>query len=194
MYNCEQYRSEKVVRHYKIFPKYEEVYPECSTAHRYRKFRKWFGFIFEQKVLKISDSIKTCLADESNVIARNTPCSGVQHKLTQFSSLSESDVQRMVMKSNKKSCSLDPVPTNLMVDCIDILLPILTKLINFSLVTGQFHSHWKLAIVRPLLKKPGDDLQFTNFRPVSNLQYVSKLVEVAVLSWLKFRSRCCKHS
>ena len=152
------------------------VPPHIDTGN----FVNDLGSFFEQKVLKISDSIKTCLADESNVIARNTPCSGVQHKLTQFSSLSESDVQRMVMKSNKKSCSLDPVPTNLIVDCIDILLPILTKLINFSLVTGEFHSHWKLAIVRPLLKKPGDDLQFTNFRPVSNLQYVSKLVEGAV--------------
>ena len=39
---------------------------------------------------------------------------------------------------------------------------------------------WKEALVLPLLKKPGLDILFTNFRPVSNLPFVSKLTESAV--------------
>ena len=39
---------------------------------------------------------------------------------------------------------------------------------------------WKEALVTPILKKPGMDTAFTNLRPISNLQYISKLTEKAV--------------
>ena len=54
-----------------------------------------------------------------------------------------------------------------------------------SLADGCFHPNWKLAVVRPLLKKPGADLHFSNCRPVSNLQYVFKLIEAAVAGQLQ---------
>ena len=39
----------------------------------------------------------------------------------------------------------------------------------------------KTAVVSPRLKKPGADFnQFSNFRPVSNLSLVSKIIEKAV--------------
>ena len=44
-----------------------------------------------------------------------------------------------------------------------------------------FLSKWKEAIVRPLLKKAGLELQFSSYRPVSNLSFLSKLIEKAVL-------------
>ena len=46
----------------------------------------------------------------------------------------------------------------------------------------MFADNWKCALVNPLLKKPGLDLVFKNYRPVSNLQYVSKLTERAVFN------------
>ena len=49
-----------------------------------------------------------------------------------------------------------------------------------SLKSGQFPVAWKEALVLPLLKKPGLDILFKNFRPVSNLPFVSKLTESAV--------------
>ena len=72
------------------------------------------------------------------------------------------------------------MPTPLVVNCIDSLLPAVTKIINLSLSTGYFPDEWKSAIVDPLLKKPGLDLTFKNYRPVSNRQFVSKLTERAV--------------
>ena len=63
-----------------------------------------------------------------------------------------------------------------------MLLPVLTKIINLSLESGVFADNWKCALVNPLLKKPGLDLVFKNYRPVSNLQYVSKLTERAVFN------------
>ena len=64
-----------------------------------------------------------------------------------------------------------------MIDCIEVLLPIITKMINLSLEFGLFTDDWKCALVLPLLKKSGLDLLYKNYRPVSDLQYVSKLTE-----------------
>ena len=69
------------------------------------------------------------------------------------------------------------MPTSLVMDYIDVLLQIITKMINLPLESGLFADDWKCALVLPLLKKPGLDLLYKNSRPVSNLQYVSKLTE-----------------
>lgn len=50
--------------------------------------------------------------------------------------------------------------------------------------TGIFPDAWKHALVVPLLKKPGADPIPKNYRPVSNLQYISKLAEKAVAKQL----------
>lgn len=99
--------------------------------------------------------------------------------------LSQSDVRKLVMNLSKKSCSLDPMPTRLVVECLDTLLPVLTQIINLSLHNGKFHSGWKLALVRPIPKKPNSEMNFSNFRPISNLQYVSKLVEGAATAQIQ---------
>ena len=57
----------------------------------------------------------------------------------------------------------------------------LTRIINLSLATGEMPEDLKCAMLRPLLKKPtADHKVFANFRPVSNLKYISKLIEKAV--------------
>ena len=72
--------------------------------------------------------------------------------------------------------------TSLVINCVDVLFPVIT--INLSLESGSFASHWKCALVNPLSKKTSLDLVFKNYRPVSNLQYVSKLTERAVFNQL----------
>lgn len=53
---------------------------------------------------------------------------------------------------------------------------------------GQFCRHWKIALVRPLLKKVGLELVSSNYRPVSNLPFISKIVEKCML--LQFNKHC----
>ena len=74
------------------------------------------------------------------------------------------------------------MPTPLVVGCIVILLPVITKVINLSLQRGSVSDQWKCALVYPLLKKLGLDLVFQSFRLVSNLQYISKFDVNAVFS------------
>ena len=88
----------------------------------------------------------------------------------------------MCLKCSPKSCELDSIPTDLLFKCIDSVLPQLTHVINDSLTTGCFPDIFKRAIVRPLIKKPSLDKNvLKNFRPVSNLSFISKLLEKIVL-------------
>ena len=71
-------------------------------------------------------------------------------------------------------------------ECIDLLCPVLVKIINLSLESGIFPSGMKSARVRPLIKKANlDPEQLKNYRPVSNLPSLSKVLEKVVVSQLK---------
>ena len=99
--------------------------------------------------------------------------------LSAFEKLSDSDVKSLMRRSTLKTCSLDPMPSRLVCGC-DSLLPVISTIINKSLQNGDFPECWKEALVLPLLKKRGLDIIFKNFRPVSNLPFISKLSEKAV--------------
>ena len=94
-------------------------------------------------------------------------------------------MHQYINESPTKSCPLDPIPTFLLKDCLDILLPSITKLVNYSLIDGSFPSAFKRAVVTPLIKKaslPRNDLK--NYHPVSGLCFLSKLVERVVAKQL----------
>lgn len=56
----------------------------------------------------------------------------------------------------------------------------ISTIINTSLEQGRFPGVWKGALVKPSMKKPGLKLKKKNFRPVNNLQFLSKLTEKVV--------------
>ena len=88
------------------------------------------------------------------------------------------------MSSSNSSCELDPISTKLLKDNIDTLLPGITSIVNISLQNGYFSNKLKEAVIRPLLKKSGLPLVYKNFRPVSNLSFLSKIVEKCVAQQL----------
>ena len=66
-----------------------------------------------------------------------------------------------------------------------MLLPAISNIVNLSLTSGVVPAQLKVAHVTSLLKKPPlnpEDLK--NFRPVSNLHFLSKIVEKAVAAQL----------
>ena len=113
-------------------------------------------------------------------------CSMAESKmLTSFLVCSSEDVKKIVLHSPSKSCSLDCLPTYIFKRYIDLFLPFLTSLINLCLRVGYFPFAFKHAIVIPLLKKSTLDKNvISNFRPVSNLTFISKVIERIVLQQL----------
>jgi len=68
----------------------------------------------------------------------------------------------------------------------DVFVPAITTLANLSLQTGKFPARLKSAQVLPLLKITGLDRSLpVNYRPISNLSTVSKVLERLVLAGLR---------
>ena len=106
--------------------------------------------------------------------------------LTYFRPVSEETVRDLVLKSPTKSCALYPILTGLLKAGIDSLVPLTTCIVNDSLESGTVRDVLKQAIVTPLLKKANlDSNMLKNYRPVSNLQFISKIIEKAVLTQLQ---------
>ena len=95
-----------------------------------------------------------------------------------FTPTTEEVLKRIISRSPSSSCSLDPIQTWLLKGTLDATLPHLVDFINLCLAQGTVPQNLKQALVRPLIKKPSlNSNELKNYRPVSNLSYVSKLLE-----------------
>ena len=95
--------------------------------------------------------------------------------------MSTEEVKRIITSDPSKSCTLDPMPTWLLKKSLDDVLPAIVDIINASLTNGSVPSSMKCVIVSPLLKKPSLDKEILkNYRPVSNLPFLSKVLEKVV--------------
>ena len=102
-----------------------------------------------------------------------------------FDQLSQEEVHELIRTSKKKTSSLDSIPTKLVFECLGILLPIITKIINYSLEHSVFPLARKSALVFPLLRRDGLEPILKSYRPLSNLQFTPNLAESAVAKQLR---------
>ena len=87
-------------------------------------------------------------------------------------------VSRIVMKSSTKAFALDPMQMWLLKELLPSIAPLKTDFINSSLQPDVVPDSMKSAAVTPLLKKPSLDINILkNYRLVSNLPFVSKVLE-----------------
>ena len=100
--------------------------------------------LFSNKIMKIRESFSSF--ESCNTV--HPPCD--PPKLIVFT---QDEIGKIISKSPTKSCLLDPLPTFLTKECIDTLLPSITKLVNCSLDEGLVPDGFKKAIVTPLIKK-----------------------------------------
>ena len=94
--------------------------------------------------------------------------------LLTFDPATPAEIKKLIMTTKPTQCPLDPMPTTILKQCIDALLPVMTQIVNLSMEKGVMPSQLKKALVKPLLKKLNllhDILK--NYRPISNLAYLS---------------------
>ncbi len=74
---------------------------------------------------------------------------------------------------------LDPVPTKLLKELLPVAEEPLLNIINSSLSLGHVPKPFMLAVIKPLIKKPQlDPSELANYRPISNLPFMSKILEI----------------
>ena len=138
-----------------------------------------FATFFIEKIEKIRQQLEVVRSNSKN--NQNSQSQKIAKVLTTFDPASEEEIRKLIMQSATKSCNLDPIPTWLLKDCLDSLLPVITRIVNLSLASAEVPSDMKEAIVIPLIKKLTLDPEILkNFRPVSNLSFLSKLIERVV--------------
>ena len=99
-------------------------------------------------------------------------------KFSTFTEMKLDDIRELAVTLFSKSCVLDPLPSSIIKQCAHLLLPTITNIVNLSLHEGCMPTSLKSAVLSPMLKKPDADfLQFKNFRPISNLKALSKMIE-----------------
>ena len=107
-----------------------------------------------------------------------TACPGTAfagNPLLTFESLTDEFVLKIINSTPAKSCERDPIPTMLLYENLDILLPTIMNIINTSLTTGIVPRDLKTAVVKPLLKKPSLDKNlFKNYRPFLTFHFCPK--------------------
>ena len=141
-----------------------------------------FSNFFTDKIENIREYLDN--TEVNNNIEKWKDVPKFHEQFVEFKYLTEDEVKTIILKSPNKYCQLDPIPTALLRECIDEILPLITKIINLSLKLGNMPKSLKQAIIKPLLKKLGLELIHKNYRPVSNLAFLSKLVERVVASQL----------
>jgi len=148
---------------------------ECATmASNFCSF--FFG-----KVKRIRTSVKNACHGQ---LFPTIMFSG--QSLSSFGTVTSGEVLKLITKLPNKSSPLDVLHTSLLKSCADIFAPIIAHLANLSFKQGRFPTEFKLAQVLPLLKKAGADRsQLVNYRPISNLSTISKLIERLALCRLR---------
>jgi hypothetical protein len=142
-----------------------------------------FANFFMSKIKKIRDGLEHHKKYEPKE-------TGVA-ELNSFTPLSQEEVLKVIASMSAKSCELDALPSKLLKEAAPLMISTLTQMINLSLGQGVFPDKWKVAVIRPLLKKAGLDLVESNYRPVSILNFMSKLLEKCAL--LRFNKQCDLH-
>jgi hypothetical protein len=108
-------------------------------------------------------------------------------ELNVFLECEPADVKKIIQQSAPKTCMLDPIPTTLLKDprVLACTLPTITLILNRSIQSGKFPSCLKRALVTPALKKPGLAVnEMKNYRPVSNIHFIGKIMEKVVVQQL----------
>lgn len=98
--------------------------------------------------------------------------------LKNFRTCNMEEVLVTFVNSPTTSSSLDPIPTFLLKEFLDALLPFLTVKCNTSLPEVSLPVTQHHSIITPVLKKPSLDTdEMKNYRPITNLSLLSKAAE-----------------
>ena len=171
-----------------------------STDNQHDLFKTVSGLWNKPKVkslpshddaLNLANDFNSFFIDKINTIRQQFPLSKaadtkldsgqISNRFSTFTPVSIDKLREIIKDMIIKTSFDDPLPAPLLKSSIEALLPYILKLVNLSLETGDI-SGLKESVISPILKKLNLDSEiFAHFRPIVNLQFLSKLIEKCVL-------------
>ncbi len=105
--------------------------------------------------------------------------------LSVFEEIDSKILEEIVLHLKSSICSLDTLPTSFFKSVLNCLEAALLEVVNTSLLSGTFPNSLKTAVVKPLLKKRDlDNTMLSNYRTISNLPFICKIIEKVVFNQL----------
>uniref|UniRef100_A0A3B1K2F9 Reverse transcriptase domain-containing protein n=1 Tax=Astyanax mexicanus TaxID=7994 RepID=A0A3B1K2F9_ASTMX len=147
---------------------------ELVSTERCNEFAKFFN----TKIHNIRQAISTStFTNEPSCSPK--PCIIVN--MSQFSTINEEVLIDTVSHLKSSTCSLDTLPTKFLKNVFNSISADILQIVNTSLMSGDFPNSLKTAVVKPLLKKKNLDTNLlNNYRPISNLPFIGKIIEKIV--------------
>ena len=94
----------------------------------------------------------------------------------EFRTLNEQDLEAFIISLKNKGAGFDKINAKLFKSTYKSILPVLRHFFNICLNQGVFPKALKIGVVKPVFKG-GDDDRFSNYRPISILPVLSKVLE-----------------
>ena len=141
-------------------PQARKALPTATSAD---ELANQFADFFHNKIAAIRNDLSVGCPTKNPY---PTETSAYNVELTEFRATTERTVNTLINNLSLKSCDLDPFPASVLRGCLDILLPVLTRIINLSIENATMPTQLKEAMVKPKLKKDPLDFEIlSNFRP-----------------------------
>ncbi|XP_058247456.1 uncharacterized protein LOC131354152 [Hemibagrus wyckioides] len=172
-----------------LFSLFNTVFsPQCSLpSHLYSSaFCSSLMSFFNDKIYKIHLHLGS-----PSSLTSSSESYPIPYPFSAFQFPTNSDISDLIHKSKSSTCSLHPLPTVLVKACLPSLIPLISAIICSSLTTGIVPIPLKTAAITPILKKSGaDPSNLNNLCPISNLPFLSKILEKIVASQLHSHLTC----
>jgi hypothetical protein len=154
-----------------------KVYPEHSDS---QALANSFVIFFKDKVDALTKKFESTAHPPSSFNGFTERVVSIESKLHTMEMVSEKELVKIIMNSPSKSSPQDPLPTWLLRKLLASLLPAIHSIVRLSLLHG-LPSLYKFALITPIIKKDNLDKDtLGNYRPVSNLPFLSKVTERVV--------------
>ena len=127
-------------------PNSDRVLP---TSESPKHLANEFANYFDSKIQTIRGNLDASDHSELSV----TLIEDCDSHFGEFRKMSEEDVRELIMQSPVRGCSMDPIPTPLLKEYVDSFVPVITRIMNLSLTSGEVPTCFKLTKVTPLIKK-----------------------------------------
>ena len=154
------------------------------TTSNYENLADEMAEFFRKKVSNIRSAFQNNQTASSSYVQSSSMYHHPRNDIyfSSFNSISSDELLKIIKDLNNKESYSDPIPLPFLKANLEYFLPILLDIVNKALVSGTFPDDIKHALVTPIIKDRDADTElFSNYRPVSTLPYLSKIIEKAAL-------------
>ncbi|CAF4803261.1 unnamed protein product [Pieris macdunnoughi] len=165
--------------------KYKAVRNRCNTRCRDAQRQHIHDSVSNGDTSKIWKFLKNLGIGRSaqNIISSAIDINNLNSHFTCSPEFTEREVEGCILSISSDAVGWDQVSRAMILPILPAILQVITHIFNYSVTSGKFPTSWKDSLVIPIPKRP-DPINFSDFRPITILPFLSKALERLIHSQL----------